>query len=198
MGDDTASAPVTASTSAIDPKSLLIDLLGIPGHLTGPGDVALSVAYQKYKAFLVACQTLDNKVANQSWPIKRPTQSELIELFVSKSFFHSHYCRLFQKVTDYPEMKAWLEGESESADVDVWGVKKVNYSFSDLKVWLENGGTLALDDEDEEFEKYKVVKRGKGKGRKKTWKRGRGRRRRRRRRRRRDIRRRRAVRGQSK
>jgi hypothetical protein len=57
--------------------------------------------------------------------------------------------------------------KSESADVDVWGVKKVNYSFFDLKAWLENGGTLALDDEDEEFEKYKMVKRGKGKGREK-------------------------------
>jgi hypothetical protein len=165
MDDDTASAPVTASTSAVDPKSQLIDLLGIPGHLAGPGDVALPVAYQKYKAFLVACQTLDNKVTNKSWPIKRPTQSELIDLFVSKSFYHSHYRPLFPKVVDYPEMKAWLEGESESADVDVWGVKKVNYSFSDLKAWLENGGTLALDDEDEEFEKYKMVKRGKGKGR---------------------------------
>ena len=63
-------------------------------------------------------------------------------------------------------MKAWLEGESESADVDVWGVKKAIYGFSDLKVWLENEGTLALDDE-EEFERYKVVKRGKGKGREK-------------------------------
>ena len=66
MDEDTASAPVTASTSAVDPKSQLIDLLGIPGHLTGPGDVTLQVAYQKYKAFLVACQTLDDKVANHS------------------------------------------------------------------------------------------------------------------------------------
>ena len=54
-------------------------------------------------------------------------------------------------------MKAWLEGESESADVDVdvWGVKKANYGFSDLKVWLENEGTLDLDDEDDEFESIK-------------------------------------------
>jgi hypothetical protein len=67
-------------------------------------------------------------------------------------------------VVDYPVMKEWLEGESESADVDVWGVKKASYGFADLKVWLDNEGTLEVDDEDEEFEKYKVVKRGKGKG----------------------------------
>jgi hypothetical protein len=167
MDDDIALTPVTASTSAVDTKSQLIDLLGIPSHLTGSGDVTLPLAYQKYKAFLVARQTLDDMVANALWPIKQPSQTELIELFVSKSFFHSHYRRHFPNVSDYPEMMAWLEGESESADVDVWGVKKVNYSFVDLKVWLENGGTLQLDDEDEEFEKHKVVKRGKGKGKEK-------------------------------
>ena len=167
MDDDAASAPVTASTSAVDFKSQLIDLLGIPDHLTAPGDVTLLVAYQKYKAFLAASATLKDKLADRSWPIKQPTKTELIELFVSKSFFHSHYACHFPKVTDYPQMKAWLEGKSESPDVDVWGVKKVNYGFSDLKDWLENGGTLELDDEDEEFERYKVVKRGKGKGREK-------------------------------
>ena len=70
-------------------------------------------------------------------------------------------------MNDYPLMKAWLEEESESSDVDVWGVQKANYGFSDLKDWLDNGGTLELDDEEEEFERYKVVKKGKGKGREK-------------------------------
>lgn len=59
-------------------------------------------------------------------------------------------------------MIAWLEEEPGSVDVDVWEVKKANYSFSDLKVWLENGGMF--DNEDEEFEKHKLVKKGKGKG----------------------------------
>jgi hypothetical protein len=59
-------------------------------------------------------------------------------------------------------MMAWLEGKSESEDVEVWGVKKVTYTFSDLNVWLENGGKWELDNESEESEK--VVKRGKGKG----------------------------------
>jgi hypothetical protein len=48
-------------------------------------------------------------------------------------------------------------------DVDVWGVKKASYSFTDLKAWLDNGGKLELNSEDEEFEEYKVLKRGKGK-----------------------------------
>jgi hypothetical protein len=165
MGDDAVPTAVALLASAVDPKAQLIDLLGIEAHLTGSGEVSLPLAYQKYKAFLLACQTLKNMVENQTWPIKQPTQTELIELFVSRSFFHSHYAHHFPKVVDYPLMKAWLEGESESADVDVWGVKKASYGFADLKVWLENEGTLELDDEDEEFERYKVVKRGKGKGR---------------------------------
>ena len=66
--DDDGSAPsvtpavtasVTTSASAVDPfKSQLINLLNIPAYLTGSGDVSLPVAYQKYKAFLVASSTL--------------------------------------------------------------------------------------------------------------------------------------------
>jgi hypothetical protein len=160
----------TALTSAVDTfKSQLVDLLGIPTHLVGSGDVPLPVAYQKYKAFLVACLTLDNKVAEGKWTVKRPSQTDLIELFVSKSFFHSHYPKHFSKVADYPEMVAWLDGDSESADIDVWGVQKVNYTFSDLSVWLENGGRWESDSEDES-----KVKRGKGKGKEKGLRKGKG------------------------
>jgi hypothetical protein len=34
------------------------------------------------------------------------------------------YRKHFSKVADDVEMKAWLEGDSGSVDVDVWGVKK--------------------------------------------------------------------------
>ena len=60
-----------------------------------------------------------------------------------------------------------MEGEPGSVNVDVWGVKKANYSFVNLGDWLENGGKLELDDEDEELEKHKVLKRRKGKGKEK-------------------------------
>ena len=143
-------------------KSEIICILKIPVHLTGSADVSLQVAYQKYKAYLVASQALDDMLGNRTWTIKCPTRTDLIEVFVSKSFFHSHYRRSFPKVADYPKMMAWLEGKSESEDVEVWGVKKVTYTFSDLNVWLENGGKWELDNESEESEK--VVKRGKGKG----------------------------------
>jgi len=166
---------VESSAAASDSfKSQIVRLLNIPVHLVGSGDVSLPVAYQKYMAYLVACGTLDAMVANGLWTIRRPTRTDLIEVFVSKSFFHSHYRRHFPKVADYPEMVAWLEGEPGSVDVDVWGAKKANYSFVDLGEWLENGGKMELDDEDEELERHKVLKRGKGKGKEKDLEKGKG------------------------
>ena len=90
---ETSSVANSASAAyAVDPfKSQLIDLLNVPAHLTGSGDVPLQVAYQKYKAFLVACLTFDSIVAGRTCTIKRPSQMDLIELFVSRSYFHSHY-----------------------------------------------------------------------------------------------------------
>ena|ERR1700683_2031639 len=159
------SGPVPTSTSeAVDSfKSQLISLLGIPAHLVaGSRDVSLPVAYQKFKAFLLACHALEGMVGKGTWTIRKPTRTDLIELFVSKSFYHSHYRPNFTKVADYPEMVQWLEGPSDLVAVDVWGVQKESYSFSDLSVWLENGGKWESDYDDEEEDK--VMKRGKGKG----------------------------------
>jgi len=160
------SGPVTTSTSSpVDSfKSQLISLLGIPAHLvTGSRDVSLPVAYQKFKAFLLACETLKGMVGNGTWTIRKPTQIELMELFVSKSFYHSHFRPNFTKVAEYPEMVKWLEGQLDVVAVDVWGFQRESYSFSDLKVWLENGGKWESDYDDDEEDK--VMKRGKGKGR---------------------------------
>ena len=67
----TSSVANSVSAFAVDPfKSQLIDLLNVPAHLTGSGDMPLQVAYQKCKAFLVACSTLDDMVAGRTWTIK--------------------------------------------------------------------------------------------------------------------------------
>ena len=90
----TVESPGSGSGSGSAPdsfKSQIIRLLNIPAHLAGSGDVTLPVAYQKYMAYLVACNTLDEMVANGLWTIRHLTQTDLIEVFVSKSFFHSHY-----------------------------------------------------------------------------------------------------------
>ena len=61
--------------------------------------------------------------ADKSWIGKKPSKMELVEIFVSKSFFHSHYKRLFSKVVEYPDIVEWLECKGEQgSDVEVWGV----------------------------------------------------------------------------
>ena len=62
-----------------------------------------------------------------------------------------------------------MEGQPDSVDVDVWGVKKAIYSFFDLGVWLDNGGVWGSDIEDEghKVKKGKGKKKEKGKGKEK-------------------------------
>jgi hypothetical protein len=142
----------------------LANLLGVPAHLVGPGDVSLQIAFQKYCAYLTACQALDRMVADRTWVGKKPSKTDIVEIFVSKSFFHSHYTQSFPKVTRYPKMVAWLEGKGDQvADIDLWGVEKPVYVFKDLEFWLANGGTLEVETE-EEMSKGKKKGKGGGKG----------------------------------
>ena len=78
------------------------------------------------------------------------TGTDLIQLFISKSFWHSHYKPLFLKVSNHPDMAKWLEGhEDKPSDEVLWGYKRGTYQFKDLKYYLE--------------ENEKKKKKGKGK-----------------------------------
>jgi hypothetical protein len=158
--------PITLSsvTTVNSFRSQLIQVLDIPANLTSSGDVTLQLAYKKYKAFLVASHTVSEMVGNGTWEIKRPTKADLIEIFVSKSFFHSHYQRCFTKAAGYPDMLAWLEEVTEEDDIDIWGYSKVTYTFTDLKAWLANGGPIEPEESDGYEKVAKHMKKGKGKG----------------------------------
>jgi hypothetical protein len=130
----------------------ILSQLGIPIHMADRNDRGLLVAYEKYKAYLNACRAYQAKVADGSWVGGKLSGAELIQLFVSKSFWHSHYKPLFSKVSDYPDMQNWLEGkEDKLSDEILWGYKKGSYQFKDLKDYLE-----------------KKEKKGKGKGKEKS------------------------------
>ena len=138
-------------------KEQILSQLGIAFHLANCSDHSLHIAYQKYKAYLEACHTYEMKVADGSWIGNKLTAVDLIQLFVSKSFWHSHYKKLFSKVANYPDMVAWLEnGSDRPADIIVWGVEKSVYYFKDLEAFLEQ----------------KERKKGKGKLKAKDEKRG--------------------------
>jgi len=79
------------TTSSLDPfKEQILSQLGIVFHLADHCDHSLHIAYQKYKAYLEACHTYEMKVANGSWIGNKLTAVDLIQLFFSKSFWHSH------------------------------------------------------------------------------------------------------------
>jgi hypothetical protein len=156
------SAATSTIASLSSTKEQFATLLGVPLHLVGSGDVPLRMAYQKYKAFLAANHTAEQLVTNGTLD-KKPPQGDIMSLFASKSYFCSHYKKYFGKVADYPEMVAWLDERPGAKDVDVWGVQKQVYNFTDLKAWLANEGPFELDDDFEES-----VDRKKGKRRRKT------------------------------
>ena len=71
-------------------------------------------------------------MADGSWTGEKLTAVDLIQLFVSKSFWHSHYKPLFSKVSHSPDMVAWLEGDADRlADQVLWGYQKSIYQYKD-------------------------------------------------------------------
>ncbi|TFK31828.1 hypothetical protein BDQ12DRAFT_671559 [Crucibulum laeve] len=85
----------------------------------------LPIAYGCYKAYLNAHRAFDQLTASGKWPskYKLPVEEDIIQLFIGKTTFYENYCRLFSKISDYPKMLQWLNGEtpgSDNEDIDVW------------------------------------------------------------------------------
>ncbi|KAF8218414.1 hypothetical protein L208DRAFT_1351677 [Tricholoma matsutake] len=77
-------------------------------------------------------------MSNKFWVGDKLTGADIIQLFVLKSFFHSHYKKSFSKVLNYPDLVDWLEGNPGApSDEDLWGEKKASYTFKDLETFLE-------------------------------------------------------------
>ena len=119
-------------------------------------------------------------VADRTWVGRKPSKTNIIEIFVSKSFFHLYYTQSFPKVAKYPKMVAWLEGKEDQAVDNLWGVEKPVYVFKNLDFWLANGGTLEVETEEEatskkgkrskksKKEKEKEIKKDKKKSKKES------------------------------
>lgn len=115
-----------------------MSLLGVPVHLCDRSDYGLQVSYKKYKAYLEACHTYNQMLSDGLWVGDKLSAVDLIELFVSKSFWHSHMRKYCSQVSNHPLMIEWLEnGDDKPSDLDVWGVEKTHYTFKDLIEYLE-------------------------------------------------------------
>jgi hypothetical protein len=144
----------------------LMDILGINSELSDRSKKGLKWCYEKYKAFNAAVQTMDQLSKQGKWPlaVKKPNHTELVEIFMSKSYWHSYVVKPFSGVAPYPQMVTWLE-DGGNSDFEVWHLQKSEYGFKELKEWLRNDGTLdkAAKGRLEKSEKEKG-KKGKGKG----------------------------------
>ena len=79
-----------------------------------------------------------------SWTLRKPKSEEVMEIFVSKTVWHSKYLRLFLMVKDHPHLMKWLENTPDApANTDIFGVEKNAYSFKDLASFIEKAGKVA-------------------------------------------------------
>jgi hypothetical protein len=144
----------------------LMDILGIDSQLSDRSKKGLRWCYEKYKAFNGAVQSMDQLSKQGKWPstVKKPNHTELVEIFMSKSYWHSYVVKPFAVIARYPVMVAWLEDDGLT-DFEVWHLQKSEYGFKELKEWLQNDGTLDKSAKArlEKSEKEKG-KKGKGKG----------------------------------
>jgi len=140
-----ASIQSAGRSSSVDTSSYsneLMAYLSIPSVLADRSQRSLRHSYAKYKAFLTAIPILDKKWENGELPYPRkPTSEQVIETMQSKTFWYQYIRKFFPRVSEYPDMVAWLENtEDAQSDVEVWGVEKAQYGFVDLDVWLRNEG----------------------------------------------------------
>lgn len=142
---------------AISDKQDILALLGIPVEYAIRTDRSLQDCYLVYKSLVKA--TVMHKLPG-AWLGPKMDQTEVIELFISKSFFHSHWKKNFTRVSDHPLMVEWLEKttvDGEPSDKEVWGEGfwsqgKAQFGFKELDRWLT----------------AKQEKKGKGKGKAKA------------------------------
>ncbi|KAK2465440.1 hypothetical protein APHAL10511_002794 [Amanita phalloides] len=139
-GGSTAPAPAPESTglnSAQHSKKELITLLNIPEHLTidiKGKNIGIREYYSRYRACLEAQSTLSEKIQAGTWVGKRPNNATIIQLFTSKTTWHTYIVPAFSDINNFPVLKQWLEGEDGCpTDIDIWGKEKNTYTFAELK-----------------------------------------------------------------
>ena len=149
-------------------KDKMIASFSIPLELTNHSDANLGYAWQKYKACLMAVKT-----CNMLWDTgklravfdRKPTQADIVSIFKGKTQWHLTYSKAFPKLSGYPTMVSWLEDSDDKlSDIELWGIWKPAYAFSDLLEWLANGGEGLNREETEAGSDIGETQKAKGKG----------------------------------
>jgi len=99
--------------------------------------VSLEITWKRYTTITKAI----SKVGEADWDLgKKPTNSEVISVYTSKSVFYDQV-KVLQHVQNFSEMVEWLERLESDADQEettsLWGYFKMVYTLKDLEKWLE-------------------------------------------------------------
>ena len=133
---------IDAPVPTAEPQTLqqqLITHLNIPLALTArPKHVEIHVAYAKYLGVLSAQTNMNRMIADGIWPFQLLNTDTLVEIFVSKSVWYTHYVKLFPRAQKFPDLVKWLEcADDAPSGGSIFGVDKQTYNFKDLKNVLE-------------------------------------------------------------
>ncbi|KAF8344786.1 hypothetical protein F5887DRAFT_885727 [Amanita rubescens] len=130
----------------------LIVIFCIPKHLQRDAqDGEVKLYYQKYKACIQAFLTAEEMASAEEWVIRRPTETEIVHLFIGKTMWHKDFTKIFPQVSKYPEMKKWLNDDEDAmSTIDIWGREKASFNFQDFRRWIVE-------------EDNRINKKGKGK-----------------------------------
>jgi hypothetical protein len=147
-------APQPPAAASDDLRQQVMSLLNIPAHLAvRSSNTDVHTLYMKYQEYLQARSVMLEMIAAGTWTLPTLTNDKLIEIFVSKSTWHSRYSKLFPQVQAYPHLVAWLEHTSDAVSgATLFGVAKQTYMFQDLEGLLED------------FKKEKMKRKGRESG----------------------------------
>ncbi|KAF8809167.1 hypothetical protein BYT27DRAFT_7285400, partial [Phlegmacium glaucopus] len=115
---------------------------------------SLQIIYQRYCAVNeINCQ-IDYMKKERTWIGFTPTKTDITNLFVAKTTWHSSYATRIPAAEKHEDMRAWLAEEVGCvSEEELWGEVKNNYTMKDLEEWLEK----------KDGKKVKVVKKGEAK-----------------------------------
>jgi hypothetical protein len=135
------------SNLSTNQKEALLTFLGIDTELQHATS-SLRDTYKKYKALINATKSMQGLRASQEWPEHLvehgvefwvPIFVDLVNVFKAKSQYYSLWKPEFSRVQRYPQMKSWLDDDSDcESDSEIWANTKNpdDYTFADLKEWL--------------------------------------------------------------
>jgi hypothetical protein len=139
------------------------EILNIPQSLMVRENIDLTLAWAKWEYYHKVRDVMNELRADEDktkWDHTLKGGTELIDVFLSKTVWYAYYSKQFPRVYAFPQVQKWLSmAEDAPSGLDLFGIEKAHYSFSDLKD--------LLDELEEEKEKEKG-KKGKDKEKEKV------------------------------